>query len=893
MSVLVRSPPELGSVVMLLVKGADSAMLDPEICEGGEYITSGNLGDDNMNSIIQSRSFEDCPEDWEKHVLLNMQSQLGIFASEGLRTLVLGVRILSESESKSWLSKYTEASTSIENRDAKLTAVAVEIETKIHIVGSTAIEDKLQDGVPETIYNIARAGIKLWVLTGDKRETAIEIGYSTKVLSPKMHLTDVADGNVARVKAMVAMEFMRLVKIGKLAAYQKNAKKKDSKCERFFAPIIYFFGAIGKCYKAVSIAYRRFYFTYVVTAGSLIRKEYSSKQLGAIDDEVFKEATKQEGRQKQVRDLAETILQEYKTTNEYVEESAFKRRKTASNLPPNKLSGIEEDCELPEVFHRASNANTILDINFGSLNSASIRGLSLMSMKSEDTMAPNAESQPVIDDDIMSLKSELPGKGQGTTQVFNKKKRSILEKLFAVDKDVRKGRLVRHLTKEKKAEFNSSFKILKQDSMTDLTDAINPDVDRALVIEGSALAHFLGDPLLEELLFAVASSCESVIACRVSPKQKALLVKLVKQFVVPTPVTLSIGDGANDVGMIQEAQVGVGISGLEGQQAVNSSDFAIAQFRFLEDLLLVHGRWNFMRLSKTVLFSFYKNAVLASLLILYSKDALFSGEPLFDMWALSTFNFVNGFGILFVGMFDRDVDRDYVKQNPILYAAGPNNEHMALRVTFRWIALTLIQANIIYFMTDIILTPGGTISSAFKGLMASANPANPGDGDAGDLKVFGNIIFLILNWVLAAKVLYESSAIINGQWPALMGCFKSSKEGFFSRVAYTWHGIIWLCIGWNIFFIVTYDYIGTSGVSSFSPFVMVTHHTFGTRSISYMVVLIVFLSCQVVDVVGKVFSNMFYASQTQIHREIQVLEYKKQKREEKRIQTSPDHEVEV
>jgi len=108
---------------------------------------------------------------------------------------------------------------------------------------------------------------------------------------------------------------------------------------------------------------------------------------------------------------------------------------------------------------------------------------------------------------------------------------------------------------------------------------------------------------LEEVFFAVASQCNSVIACRVSPKQKALLVKLVRNYVLPEPVTLAIGDGANDVGMIQEAHIGVGISGLEGQQAVNASDFSIAQFRFLEDLLLVHGRWNFSRMSRVILFS--------------------------------------------------------------------------------------------------------------------------------------------------------------------------------------------------------------------------------------------------------------------------------------------------
>jgi phospholipid-translocating ATPase len=87
--------------------------------------------------------------------------------------------------------------------------------------------------------------------------------------------------------------------------------------------------------------------------------------------------------------------------------------------------------------------------------------------------------------------------------------------------------------------------------------------------------------------------CEAVVCCRVSPKQKALVVKLVKDGL--NTVTLAIGDGANDVSMIQAADIGVGISGEEGLQAVNASDYAIAQFRFLKRLLLVHGHWSYAR----------------------------------------------------------------------------------------------------------------------------------------------------------------------------------------------------------------------------------------------------------------------------------------------------------
>lgn len=702
-----------------------------------------------------------------------------------------------------------------------------------------------------------------------------------------MYITDVAEGDVARIKALIAMEFTRLVKIGKLPAYQNKVIKGKTSC---FQSLFDCFKTIFKCFGSIHRAYQKFMLKYIVTCCGLFRKDYAANRLSIIDDKEVKLDQETQGRPEEVRRLAEKIINEYKITQAYDEECKRTPLKTVRNL--SRKASIEEEGETtPEVFHRASNANTVLDIKDGNLNAVSVRALSLANMAQNSNMAQNVAEQPVIDEDVLSMDTN---RNEVVNKTFNKKKRSMLEKLFAVDRDVRKGRLIKHLTKEKRAELESDFDILKQKSMDEEErDGTNFDVNRALVIEGAALAHFLGDPYLEELLFAVASNCESVIACRVSPKQKALLVKLVKQFVNPRPVTVAIGDGANDVGMIQEAQVGIGISGLEGQQAVNSSDFAIAQFRFLEDLLLVHGRWNFMRLSKAVLFSFYKNAVLAGLLVVYSSLAYYSGEPIFDSWTLSVFNFVNGWGILILGMFDRDVDKDYVKENPQLYAVGPNNEHMGLRVIFRWIFLTFLHVNIIFFMANECFISGGGgggMTSASKGMMRGRD--SPGDGEGSDLKVFGTLVFIILNFVLSFKVLYESGSIIHGQWPALLGCRKNSKEGFYSRLAWSWHSIIFLCIGFNFFFVYTYQYIGTSGYSLWFQFVGVTEHVLDTRLISWVILLLVTISCISVDVFGKLFSNMYFPTQTQIHREIQVLDFRKKKREEKIRKRSPDYEEE-
>jgi phospholipid-translocating ATPase len=132
------------------------------------------------------------------------------------------------------------------------------------------------------------------------------------------------------------------------------------------------------------------------------------------------------------------------------------------------------------------------------------------------------------------------------------------------------------------------------------------DGDLALVIDGTSLKFSL-EPSCKPLFLELGCRCKSVLCCRVSPLQKAMVVKLVREGL--GAMCLAIGDGANDVSMIQEADIGIGISGKEGLQAVMASDYAISQFRFLSKLLLVHGRWAYVRSSELVLNYFYKNIV--------------------------------------------------------------------------------------------------------------------------------------------------------------------------------------------------------------------------------------------------------------------------------------------
>ena len=109
------------------------------------------------------------------------------FAKEGLRTLLVVQKTLSEAEYAAWNADYQRAVNSLQDRDQKVDECSARLECDFDLVGSTALEDKLQDGVPETIEMIRQAGIKLWVLTGDKIETAINIGYACRLLDDSIN----------------------------------------------------------------------------------------------------------------------------------------------------------------------------------------------------------------------------------------------------------------------------------------------------------------------------------------------------------------------------------------------------------------------------------------------------------------------------------------------------------------------------------------------------------------------------------------------------------------------------------------------------------------------------------------------------------------------------------
>ncbi|XP_053599624.1 probable phospholipid-transporting ATPase IA isoform X4 [Plodia interpunctella] len=367
---------------------------------------------------------------------------LELFASEGLRTLVFAVADISDSVYKDWSHTFHKASIAIHDREQKIEEAAMLIENNLKLLGATAIEDKLQDGVPETIVALLKANINVWVLTGDKQETAINIAYSCRLIHSSM-------------------------------------------------PLII-------------------------------------------------------------------------------------------------------------------------------LNEASL---------------------------------------DGTRDCIS-----------------------RHVV-----EFGDNLR--KQNEV-------------ALIIDGTTLKYAMGCDLKKEFL-DLCLSCKVVICCRVSPLQKAEVVEMVSTST--GAVTLAIGDGANDVAMIQRASVGVGISGVEGLQAVCASDYSIAQFRFLLRLLLVHGAWNYSRISKLILYSFYKNICLYVIELWFAIYSAWSGQIIFERWTIGFYNVIfTALPPFAIGLFDKLCSSEIMLKHPVLYI--PSQKGLLFNVQVFWVwAVNALLHSVLLFWLPVLL----------------------------------------------------------------------------------------------------------------------------------------------------------------------------------------------
>jgi len=237
----------------------------------------------------------------------------------------------------------------------------------------------------------------------------------------------------------------------------------------------------------------------------------------------------------------------------------------------------------------------------------------------------------------------------------------------------------------------------------------------ALVIDGHSLTYAL-EPELEDMFIQLGTLCKAVICCRVSPLQKALVVKMVKRKKKDS-LLLAIGDGANDVSMIQAAHVGVGISGQEGMQAARSADVSIGQFKYLKKLLLVHGAWSYQRISNAILYSFYKNVTLYMTQFWYVFANCFSGQSIIESWTLTFYNvFFTVFPPFVMGVFDQFVNARLLDRYPQLYQLGQKKKFFNVSIFWGWIVNGFYHSAIIFLCSIFIYQHGDQLSN---GLVAN------------------------------------------------------------------------------------------------------------------------------------------------------------------------------
>lgn len=574
MTVIVETPE---GEIQLLCKGADNVILERLAAE----------------QTSDSAAIDD------------VYAQLSYYAKFGMRTLCVAYKTIDRGEYEAWNRRFVSATSSmdelVKRRQGLPNAIDPlmhEIELDLTLLGVTAVQDKLQDGVPKTLQLLQQTAMKVWTLTGDKMETAINIGYACSLLASGVEVMQVSSDEYVAVAKGLQEVAMRQEKI---SAMSSAAKSLDAKRYRRTRPS-----------QAQSKPWHQ-----------RLKASIRTLILGAPPTKKRSRYRKAPARQR--------------STQMYSPVSTLGRDDPAGTT-------IEEDCE----------------------EAALLRGGPLASFEGS-----SCSSSPSI----------------------------------------------------------------------------------ALVIDGKALENALR-PRLRPLFYQVTKMCSSVICCRVSPKQKADIVEFVRHY-EPESITLAIGDGANDVGMIQAAHVGVGISGQEGMQAVNSSDYAIGQFRFLQRLLFVHGRWAYRRVAKLMSYMLYKNVTYVLTTFWFGCFCGFSGQPLILDVAAQSFNVLyTSLPLVLFAVFDQDISSESAAKFPYLYALGQKNVLLARRVFWPWILNGIWHSIIIFFVSAWGFQGDLSVSTTD---VAPHHPVTVSSvGQEGGLVTLGFVVFTNLVIVVNLKLVLET-----------------------------------------------------------------------------------------------------------------------------------------
>jgi magnesium-transporting ATPase (P-type) len=247
------------------------------------------------------------------------------------------------------------------------------------------------------------------------------------------------------------------------------------------------------------------------------------------------------------------------------------------------------------------------------------------------------------------------------------------------------------------SSFNTSFNPNKVQHIP------APEINFELVIEGECLAHMLKEEN-RKLFGRIILKSSVVLVCRASPKQKAEVIEFAKQL-DPKLVSLAIGDGGNDVSMIKAADVGIGIFGKEGYQAVSASDYAIGEFQFLRRLMFIHGRWNARRITIFITQFLLKNLIFSLSQLWFAFYSGYSGQSFFEPGYVSIFNtFASQLVVCYFAVYDQDIDwslKDKTTKLLLPYLYWETRDKVAFKINYfiKWYMYGVYVGVMVYYIS--------------------------------------------------------------------------------------------------------------------------------------------------------------------------------------------------
>ncbi|XP_060264239.1 phospholipid-transporting ATPase IG isoform X11 [Ovis aries] len=315
-------------------------------------------------------------------------------------------------------------------------------------------------------------------------------------------------------------------------------------------------------------------------------------------------------------------------------------------------------------------------------------------------------------------------------------------------KEDRLHELLTEYRKKLLREFPKSTRSLKK--------AWTEHQEYGLIIDGSTLSLILnssqdsGSNNYRSIFLQICMKCTAVLCCRMAPLQKAQIVRMVKNL-KGSPITLSIGDGANDVSMILESHVGIGIKGKEGRQASRNSDYAVPKFKHLKKLLLAHGHLYYVRIAHLVQYFFYK--------------------PLYDAAYLTMYNICfTSLPILAYSLLEQHINIDTLTSDPRLYMKISGNAMLQLGPFLYWTFLAAFEGTVFFFGTYFL----------FQTTSLDENGKVYGNW------TFGTIIFTILVFTVTLKLALDTRF-----WTWINHLVIWGSLAFYVFFSFFWGGIIW------------------------------------------------------------------------------------------------------